>query len=93
MHLIKQNVGFPKHFTSHSGFQDSLIRQWSVRPTNKAVVSVPSALAMSQKAQLEWRCLIERREASALDSKIVNLSEEFRLEDIGVHFCVGQLGK
>lgn len=68
MHLVKLDPRLRQHLAGDFGLEDALVRQGRVGPPDEPVVAVPRALAVSEKAQLERRVLIETGERSAGNS-------------------------
>jgi hypothetical protein len=52
MNFVEFHATVGQHLTSYSRFEDTILCQGCVSPSNKPVVTIPGTLAMSKKAQI-----------------------------------------
>jgi len=71
VHFVKLDLRVGQHLTSHLGFQNTLIGQGSVGPSNETIVPVPCALAVAKETQLKGCGLIETGEGSLAGSSSI----------------------
>jgi hypothetical protein len=57
--FVEAHSRLVEHLPGYSCFQHTRVGKWSIRPANKAIVTVPSRLAVTEKAELKGRVLIE----------------------------------
>lgn len=53
MNFVEQNTALLQHLSSDACFQDTVVGEGSVCPSDEAIVSIPRTLAVAEEAEAE----------------------------------------
>lgn len=66
MNFIEQNTAPFQHLSSDACFQDAVVGEGSVCPSDEAIVSIPRTLAMAEEAEAEGSFTVDAVELAVL---------------------------